>query len=225
MPPLQLACYRDDSMARPSTKKVYESPEQRREDIIKAAFLCLSEEGYAKLSARKIAARAQMSLGHISYHFNDMNELLVETYKYASRTLYEATQAGLVARPGSSMSQLEIFLRSGFTGPFLDRSYLSVRIDFWSASLFREDIAVTERHLYSIYRARLLEILNAISGDRQDGADRVERTADALMAMLDGLWLDWQRSKNMKSIEHGINACLDLVSLYLPSAGQPASNE
>ena len=204
-------------MARQTTKKVYESPEQRREEIIKSAFLCLSEEGYAKLSARKIAARAEMSLGHISYHFKDMNELLVETYKYASRKLYEATQAGLVARPGSSMTQLEIFLRSGFTGPFLDRSYLSVRIDFWSASLFHQDIADTERKLYAIYRARLLEILDHIVNERQCDADPVERTADVLMAMLDGLWLDWQRSKNMKSIEHGIRACLDVVSLYLPA--------
>lgn len=202
-------------MARQAPKKVYESPEQRREEIIKSAFLCLSEEGYAKLSARKIAARAEMSLGHISYHFKDMNELLVETYKYASRRLYEATQAGLVAKPGSSMSQLEIFLRSGFTGQFLDRSYLSVRIDFWSASLFHENIAETERKLYAVYRERLLEILHKIAQEHQCTPESVERSADAVMAMLDGLWLDWQRSRNMKSIENGIAACLDLVALYL----------
>ncbi|MGF0238513.1 TetR/AcrR family transcriptional regulator [Rhodococcus sp. IEGM1300] len=202
-------------MARQTPKKVYDSPEQRKEEIIKSAFLCLSEEGYAKLSARKIAARAEMSLGHISYHFKDMNELLVETYKYASRKLYEATQAGLVAKVGSSMSQLEIFLRSGFTGQFLDRSYLSVRIDFWSASLFHENIADTERKLYAIYRERLLEILNKIAQEHDSSPEAIERSADALMAMLDGLWLDWQRSKNMKSIEHGIAACLDLVTLYL----------
>lgn len=202
-------------MARQTPKKVYDSPEQRREEIIKSAFLCLSEEGYAKLSARKIAARADMSLGHISYHFKNMNELLVEAYKYASRKLYEATQAGLVAKEGSSMSQLEIFLRSGFTGQFLDRSYLSVRIDFWSASLFHEDIADTERKLYAVYRERLLGILNKIAHEHECAAESVERSADALMAMLDGLWLDWQRSKNMKSIEHGIAACLDLVALYL----------
>lgn len=202
-------------MTRQTAKKVYESPEQRREEIIKCAFLCLSEEGYAKLSARKIAARAEMSLGHISYHFKNMNELLVEAYKYASRKLYEATQAGLVAKPGSTMSQLEIFLRSGFTGQFLDRSYLSVRIDFWSASLFHEDIAETERKLYTIYRERLLEILTKIAEEHESAPESLERAADALMAMLDGLWLDWQRSKNMKSIENGIAACLDLVSLYL----------
>lgn len=103
-------------MTRQTAKKVYESPEQRREEIIKCAFLCLSEEGYAKLSARKIAARAEMSLGHISYHFKNMNELLVEAYKYASRKLYEATQAGLVAKPGSTMSQLEIFCAAASPG-------------------------------------------------------------------------------------------------------------
>ncbi|BAN48454.1 TetR/AcrR family transcriptional regulator [Metapseudomonas resinovorans] len=203
-------------MAQQKPKKIYD-PELRREEIIKAAFLCLSEEGYAKLSARKVAARAEMALGHISYHFKDMNELLVEAYKHASHKLYEATYASLVAEPRSSVEQLEVFLRSGFTGTFLDRSYLSVRIDLWSASLFQPDIAETERKLYAVYRERLLEILRKIATEHGAGQDRIEKSADALMAMLDGLWLDWQRRKNMKAIEHGINACMDLVRLYMPA--------
>ncbi len=207
-------------MARATPKKIYD-PELRREEIIKAAFLCLSEEGYAKLSARKIAARAEMALGHISYHFKDMNELLVEAYKYASRKLYEATYAGLAAESRTPMAQLEVFLRSGFTGTFLDRSYLSVRIDLWSASLFQEDIAETERKLYAVYRERLVEVLARIAEERQSDDNRIEKSADAIMAMLDGLWLDWQRRKNMKAIEHGITACLDLVTFYMPKPTGP----
>ncbi|MDF3937053.1 TetR/AcrR family transcriptional regulator [Pseudomonas citronellolis] len=202
-------------MAQQKAKKIYD-PELRRVEIIKAAFLCLSEEGYAKLSARKVAARAEMALGHISYHFKDMNELLVEAYKYASRTLYEATYASLVAEPREPMQQLEVFLRSGFTGTFLDRSYLSVRIDLWSASLFQPDIADTERKLYAIYRERLVDILRKIAEAHGVSPERIDKPADAIMAMLDGLWLDWQRRKDMKAIEHGIGACLDLVALYLP---------
>ncbi|MFR0690138.1 TetR/AcrR family transcriptional regulator [Enterobacterales bacterium AE_CKDN230030158-1A_HGKHYDSX7] len=204
-------------MAQQKAKKIYD-PELRREEIIKAAFQCLNEEGYAKLSARKVAARAGMALGHISYHFKDMNELLMEAYKYASHQLYEATRAGLVAEPRTSLAQLEVFLRSGFTATFLDRSYLSVRIDLWSASLFQEDIADTERKLYAIYRERLVEILRRIADEHQVALERVEKPADAIMAMLDGLWLDWQRRRNMKAIENGITACMDLVALYLPAA-------
>ncbi|MBB4864903.1 AcrR family transcriptional regulator [Pseudomonas nitritireducens] len=204
-------------VAQPKAKKIYD-PELRREEIIKAAFLCLSEEGYAKLSARKVAARAEMALGHISYHFKDMNELLVEAYKYASHQLYQATRSGLEAEPRTAMAQLEVFLRSGFTATFLDRSYLSVRIDLWSASLFQEDIADTERKLYAIYRERLVEILRRIAEEREVGAERIEKSADAIMAMLDGLWLDWQRRRNMKAIEHGMSACLDLVACYMPES-------
>lgn len=203
-------------------KKTYESPEQRREEIIKSAFLCLSEEGYAKLSARKVAARAEMSLGHISYHFKDMNQLLMEAYQYASRRLYEATYASLSAEPGKPpLEQLEIFLRSGFSATFLDRSYLSVRIDLWSASLFQDDIAETERKLYAVYRERLVEILRRIADQRGGNQQRIEQAADAIMAMLDGLWLDWQRRRNMKAIENSISSCLDLVQVYWPQA--PAS--
>lgn len=56
---------------------------------------------------------------------------------------------------------------SGFTATLLDRSYLSVRIDLWSASLFQEDIADTERKLYAIYRERLVEILRRFAEERE----------------------------------------------------------
>jgi hypothetical protein len=57
------------------------------------------------------------------------------------------------------------------------------------------------------------------------GTERIEKSADAIMAMLDGLWLDWQRRRNMKALEHGISACLDLVALYMPDNPRSAGVE
>ena len=48
----------------------------RRDRIIDAAIEVLSEEGVAGTSHRKVAQRADVPLGSMTYHFSGMNELL-----------------------------------------------------------------------------------------------------------------------------------------------------
>ncbi|MOA04889.1 hypothetical protein D3C78_1244620 [compost metagenome] len=69
-----------------------------------------------------------------------------------------------------------------------------------------------------------MEILRKIATEHGAGQELVEKSADAIMAMLDGLWLDWQRRKSMKAIEHGISSCLDLVVLYMPKPQAQAAS-
>lgn len=50
--------------------------EARREQIIEAAIKTLDEIGYVKASLAKIANKAGISTGLISYHFSDKNDLM-----------------------------------------------------------------------------------------------------------------------------------------------------
>lgn len=52
----------------------------RRDRIIDAAIDCIAEEGVAGTSHRKVAARADVPLGSMTYHFDNMDELLVEAF-------------------------------------------------------------------------------------------------------------------------------------------------
>jgi TetR/AcrR family transcriptional repressor of bet genes len=181
------------ALAQERKAHVVRSSQDRRAEIVEAAFLCLQEYGYAKLTARKIAEHSNISLGHITYHFKDMKEVLVETYRYASLTLFEATQRDLGRSSKSPIEQLRVFLGTGFSKAFLKRDYLRVRIDLWSAALAYDEIATVERELYESYRSQLSELLRNVAVDRQIGQDAVAPLADIIMATLDGLWLDWER--------------------------------
>ena len=185
--------------------RVFRSAEDRRAEIVAAAFACLQDGGHARLTARRIAARSGIALGHISYHFNDMHEILVETYRHASRLLLEATEGRLRAAPPDPVAQLENYLRAGFAGGILSDAYLRVRIDLWSAARWHADVAAVERDLYDRYRASLRRLIEAAGAAAPDAA------ADAIMAILDGLWLDWTRRRDAAAIEHGLAACLALV--------------
>lgn len=52
----------------------------RRGRIIEAALECIASDGVAGTSHRKVAARADVSLGSMTYHFTGMDELLLEAF-------------------------------------------------------------------------------------------------------------------------------------------------
>ncbi|MGW0562734.1 TetR/AcrR family transcriptional regulator [Streptomyces sp. NPDC003016] len=61
---------------------------ERRERIITAALDLIAEEGVAGTSHRKIAARAGVPLGSMTYHFGGMDELLREAFtRFSSSTV------------------------------------------------------------------------------------------------------------------------------------------
>ncbi len=188
----------------------------RRHEIAEAALRCLQRVGYAELTARKIAAEANMSLGHISYHFTGMEEVLAEAYRLAAEKLQEAGDAK-ISMPGATPAErLEAFLKAGFTDDFLTPAHLRTRIDLWSAALTHPAIAATERALYDRYRAQVEALLNQVSDPWK--TDRIPMVSDLIMATLDGLWLDWMRRRDEVAVKNGLEACVLFARLRLGGA-------
>jgi TetR/AcrR family transcriptional repressor of bet genes len=184
----------------------------RKRDLAAAALRCLARDGYASLTARKIAAEAGMALGHVSYHFATMDDLLAAAYAQASDDLRQTTTS-LLAAKATPLDRLDAFLRAGFTEAFLTQAHLRMRIDLWSAALSHPAIADTERALYDRYRAELVTLLTALAAP--DKAPHVAPVSDLIMATLDGLWLDWMRRRDEGSTANGLRACLDYARLKL----------
>ncbi|UYQ65746.1 TetR/AcrR family transcriptional regulator [Streptomyces peucetius] len=70
---------------------------ERRERIIAAALDLIAQEGVAGTSHRKVAARAGVPLGSMTYHFRSMDELLREAFTRFSRTVVELFEERLGA--------------------------------------------------------------------------------------------------------------------------------
>jgi TetR/AcrR family transcriptional regulator, transcriptional repressor of bet genes len=176
----------------------------RRRTIAEAALRVLGREGHAGLTARKVAAESGMALGHISYHFNGMDEVLAEAYRLLSARLRTASDDGDAKTP---LARLQAFLNAGFTDDFLTPSHIRTRIDLWSAAAAHPAVAETELALYSHYRAQLETLLAPLLQ-----ANRIPALTDTIMATLDGLWLDWMRRRNRQAVENGLEVILELVS-------------
>ncbi len=184
----------------------------RKRDLAAAALRVLQRDGYAGVTARKIAAEAGMSLGHISYHFPSVDALLAEAYALASDQLREAGTQRLAVK-ASPQDRLEAFLLAGFTPEFLTHSHLRMRIDLWSAALSHPAIADAERALYARYRTELDALLLALALPEKTGA--IPLVSDMIMATLDGVWLDWMRRRDQTSTQNALLACMDYARVTL----------
>lgn len=185
----------------------------KRDQIVAAALRVLARDGHARLTARKVAAEAGLALGHISYNFSGMDEVLAEAYRLASDRLCRATELALAGQ-GGALARLSAFLRAGFAPEFLDPGHLRLRVDLWAAALWHPGIAATEGALYARYRATLLDLLAEIGGN----ADARATVADTIMAALDGLWADCARRQDAGAVARGLQGCEDLIRLCLGPA-------
>ncbi len=201
-------------------RRVVRPTAARRAEIVAAALAILRSDGAAGLTARGVAARAGMALGQVTYHFRSMDELLVETHRAASAGLAAATAAAVADAGGSAADRLHAFLRAGFRPEFLTPDYLRLRLELWTAARHHPDLAATETALYAGYRVEMEAHLAALAAEAGGPSAAVPGVADALMALLDGLWLDALRRGPAAGVRAGLEAAMDLARLRLaPGSG------
>jgi TetR/AcrR family transcriptional regulator, transcriptional repressor of bet genes len=189
------------------------SGEDRRRQITEAALTCLLEVGHAGLTARRVAAQAGMSLGHITYHFEDMAQVLAAAFTLAADKVQAAGREALIKPGGTAAERLDRYLRAGFGGDLLTPAHLRLRVDMWSAALTRPDIAKIELALYQSHRDAVERLLDRMAADY--AIERIPVVADMIMATLDGLWLDWLRRGDEVAVRNGLDGCVLFARLRL----------
>lgn len=198
-------------MAREKAGKAGARRGERRAQIARAALAVMARGGVAQLTARRVVAEAGLSLGHLTYNFEGMDDVLSEAYRLLSADLAEAGEAALQAA-GSAEARVSAFVRAGFAAPFLMPDHLRLRLDLWSAARWHDGIAATERDLYDRYRDRLTGLLAPFGAP----SDRVAAVVDVVMAALDGLWLDHARRADAVALERGLAECEALLFSLAP---------
>lgn len=178
-------------MSAPSTRHrpgtaVLAKGRDRIEAILDAATCILIDEGYARLSTRKIATRAGVRPGHLQYYYptkQDVVRGLLERY------LERATVAlgePLAASSASAALRLEALL----DGILRSQEDIESSRFFWELwALAARDPAVAEA-MQSFYRSYWRVVVGALlAAEPALGRPRAERRAALLVAMLEGLTL------------------------------------
>src|SRR2546430_13970273 len=92
-----------------------------RDQLIKGAMKCLQTKGYARTTARDIAAASEANLASIGYHFGSkealLNEAMIRLFARRDWQVGEKTLAAAGATPLERLAAMFNAVGEGFTAP------------------------------------------------------------------------------------------------------------
>jgi len=179
-----------------------------QQQILDATIACIVRDGIEGASMRSVAREADVSLGLITYHFDDKRTLIETAFRQATDRLLEASLDCLddLDEPDD---QVRAFVRGAFQGQFLEADYLALRIALWALSRTDDDIAAAERDLYERYASRLASLIRQ-ARPKLSAAQAKDRATDVIVTQ-NGLWLNWARHLDRADLDRGLQRCEQLA--------------
>lgn len=174
---------------------------ETQDTILDAVQSVIVRDGVRGASMRQVAQEADVSVGLLSYHFDDKDSLILAAFERASQELREASIDAAAAVEDADVKVLE-FIRGSFADEFLDSDYLRLRVSLWAVSLTDPEMAKIDTRYYDEY-SKALQSLILSARPSLAVSEAAARTAD-VVAYTNGLWLDWARFQNDKDLERGL---------------------
>lgn len=157
----------------------------------------------------RICREAKVSRGLINHHFGSKNELLISVYETMTGYLAEASST-IHAEASAPVDRLNALIRASFKPEAFDRSKLKAWLTLWGELSTNRRLQGLHRKRYRAYRSGLALAISAIAEERGRDVDATSLGLK-LIALIDGLWLEWCVNPNVLSPETAKTACLDLV--------------
>ncbi|HEX8646997.1 MAG TPA: TetR family transcriptional regulator C-terminal domain-containing protein [Thermoleophilaceae bacterium] len=169
------------------------APPSHRERLIEGAIQCLRTKGYARTTARDIAAAAGANLASIGYHFGSkeqlLNEAVVRTSEDWARKMEAAAFAGEGAGPLERMATSWVAMLDSFER---ERPLLVAFVEAMAAAQWSDELRARMAASYRELRGSVGAMVTRGLGPEGDDAGADPRVvASYLMAVFDGFVLQW----------------------------------
>jgi AcrR family transcriptional regulator len=164
-----------------------------RDQLLDGAIECLRTKGYARTTARDIAAAANANLASIGYHFGSkealLNEAITRSCEEWTTRLGEAAFASGSASPLEQMGASWVAMLSSFEEL---RPVLVGLIEAVGQSAWSEDLRLELAAHYRSSREQVASMVRASLGKAaEDTGTDADVIASFLIAVCDGLVLQW----------------------------------
>jgi len=164
-----------------------------RDQLVKGAIKCLQTKGYARTTARDIATASGANLASIGYHFGSkealLNEAMIRLFSRRNWQVGERTLAPENASPLERLTAMFNAVGDVFNAPRpLFVSFVEALAAAGRSEDLREQLATHYRDARQGIAAAVAAIFDPAGGHVGDDA---EVMASLLMALFDGLVLQW----------------------------------
>ena len=190
------------------------SAEVRKQQLVDAAIACLAEEGLAGFTIDRICAKAGISRGLISHHFDGKEALLAAAYEAMTAFLEERTSAGLGEAGADPVAALLRAIDIPFETDVVRQPTLKAWLAVWDETAVNDDLRAIHHRRYVGYHANLAEAIAAVARERGRDVD-AKQLATMLIALIDGLWLEWCLDQTLLSRDEAKATCRALLEQSL----------
>jgi transcriptional repressor BetI len=188
-----------------------EAPDVRRKSIIQATMRSIAKFGFAGTTIGNICSEAQVSRGLINHHFGTKEELLRQAYKDLCEEWEFQTRDLLLETNRDPEEKMRAMIRVNFGPTLFKQEHLGIWIGFWSVIGKSPSLKKLNRELYKQDRKAYEQAFEELARKRGRKVN-ARRSAIALSALMDGLWLQWCLDPQGFTPEEAEAACLDLVN-------------
>ena len=188
------------------TKNRRAEADDRREMLVAATLRCLSRDGHAGISVRRIATEAGVSVGLLNHHFGSIDALIADTYQKLAIELTTALHHE-IEQAGTPAQKMDAFLVGSFSPRVMDPNLLGVWVVFWSLIRHSDHVSQSHEKSYRAYIDLLRQLLDDLATSEGFVIHDPRLAAIGLSAMLDGLWLEWCLNPETFSAANGLHIC------------------
>jgi AcrR family transcriptional regulator len=140
--------------------------EERLSQILQATITILSQEGAEKLSMRKVAKIASLSLSNLQYYYRDKDLLLIATVKYYFESCKEEVTEAISLLTAQTTPSTEVFLAK-LLNMLLVNSKSSDKImmfqEIWTLSSRNKELEKAVETYYKNYCLWLIDLIATFS--------------------------------------------------------------
>lgn len=167
------------------------SEDQRKNALVQAVLILVSEGGFQAASVRAIAERAGVTAGLIRHYFGSKEALMhcaYETLMADMTARADAASFQASDRDDCALGRVTAYVAASLRPPVLDISQVSLWAGFIVEVRRDADIRAVHRKSYLGFRDRLEILIAALP--RTATAAQCRRDAVACNGVIDGLWLE-----------------------------------
>ena len=179
---------------------------ERKNQIITATIECISRYGYNNFSMQDVARIADVSKGIIHYYFLNKEDLMMAVLDRVAGDI-EGLLNEVMSRTNDPVERLRALVQTCFLVVKEKREYYCINMDFWTQINQKENVREAVAQHYAKFRGTCASIV-------QQGIDSgIFRQADAhhlasiIIAMADGISLQWLFDSNVFTQEEMIRTC------------------
>lgn len=164
--------------------------EQRRHQILKAAFQVVAEKGYDSVTLQDIADYAGVSKGVSNYYFKNKADVFTHLFEWVTTRIFEK-ETNSVNKKETALEKLEAYINQVFTSPEENKTFYRIYLDFLAQVPNNEQYKAINQTFYENCWSISRSIIKQGIDEKVFKVDDIEQSSISIRCIIDGSLIQW----------------------------------